>query len=32
MEVQLHAFLTSAVDGSKWSASGHGCFTRWTQK
>jgi hypothetical protein len=27
MEVQLHAFLTSAVDGSEWSASRPGRFT-----
>jgi hypothetical protein len=27
MKVQLHAFLTSALDGSEWSASCPGCFT-----
>jgi hypothetical protein len=27
MEVQFHAFLTSALDGSEWSASGTGRFT-----
>jgi hypothetical protein len=29
VEVYLHAFLTSAVDGSDWSASRPGQFTRW---
>jgi hypothetical protein len=27
VEVWLHAFLTSALDGGEWSASCHGCFT-----
>jgi hypothetical protein len=27
VEVQLHAFLTSALDGGEWSASRPGCFT-----
>jgi hypothetical protein len=27
MEVQTHAFLTSVVDGSEWSASRPECFT-----
>jgi len=27
MEVQLHAFLTSALDGGEWSASRAGYFT-----
>jgi hypothetical protein len=27
VEVQLHAFLTSALDGSEWSASHPGLFT-----
>jgi hypothetical protein len=27
MEVQLYAFLTSAVDGGEWSASRPGTFT-----
>jgi hypothetical protein len=27
MEVQLHAFLTSTVDGGDWSASHRGRFT-----
>jgi hypothetical protein len=27
VEVQLHAFLTSALDGGEWSASHPGCFT-----
>jgi len=26
VEVELHAFLTSALDGDAWSASRHGCF------
>jgi len=38
VEVQLHAFLTSALDGGEWSALRPGCFiseegtlgTRWT--
>jgi hypothetical protein len=29
MEVQLHAFLTSALEGDEWLALGPGCFTRW---
>jgi hypothetical protein len=27
VEVYLHAFLTSALDGGEWSASRPGCFT-----
>jgi hypothetical protein len=27
MEVELHAFLNSALDGGEWSASCPGCFT-----
>jgi len=27
VEIQLHAFLTSALDGGDWSASHAGCFT-----
>jgi hypothetical protein len=27
VEVQLHALLTSALDGGEWSASHSGCFT-----
>jgi hypothetical protein len=27
VKVQLHAFLTSALDGGEWSASHHGRFT-----
>jgi hypothetical protein len=27
MEVDLHAFVTSALDGGEWSASRHGRFT-----
>jgi hypothetical protein len=27
VEIQLHAFLTSALDGGEWSASPTGCFT-----
>jgi hypothetical protein len=27
VEVQLHAFLTSVLDGGMWSASQPGCFT-----
>jgi hypothetical protein len=27
VEVQLHAFLTLALDGGEWSASCPGCFT-----
>jgi hypothetical protein len=27
VEIQLHAFLPSALDGGEWSASGTGCFT-----
>jgi len=28
-EVQLHTFLTLALDGSEWSASQTSCFTLW---
>jgi len=28
VEVQLHAFLTSALDGGEWSVSGPGRFIR----
>jgi len=28
-EVQLHSFLTLALDGSEWSASQTSCFTLW---
>jgi hypothetical protein len=31
MEVEPHAFLTSALDGGKWSASRPGRFTPGTQ-
>jgi hypothetical protein len=27
VELQLHAFLTSALDGGEWSTSRSGCFT-----
>jgi len=27
MELYLHAFLTSALDGDEWSASCSSCFT-----
>jgi hypothetical protein len=27
VDVQIHIYLTSAVAGSKWSASRPGCFT-----
>jgi len=27
VEVQLHTFLTSALDGDEWSTSRTGCFT-----
>jgi hypothetical protein len=30
VEVQLHAFLTSAVEGGEWSASRFGRFTSGT--
>jgi len=29
VEVYLHAFLTSALDGDDWSASHHDRFTPW---
>jgi hypothetical protein len=29
VEVQLHVFITSALDGGKWSASSPGSFTNW---
>jgi len=29
VEVQLHAFLTAALDAGKWSTSCSGCFTPW---
>jgi hypothetical protein len=32
MEVQLHVFLTSALDGGEWSASRPGCFIRGTPR
>jgi hypothetical protein len=28
-EVQLHSFLTLALNGSEWSASQTSCFTPW---
>jgi len=28
LELKLHAFMTSALDGCEWSASHLGCFTR----
>jgi len=31
VEVQVHAFLASALDGSKWSASRPSCFTPWAK-
>jgi hypothetical protein len=31
VEIQIHAFLTSTLDGGKWSASCPGCFTSSTQ-
>jgi hypothetical protein len=32
MEIQLHSFLTSALDGNKWLAPRPGCFTPGTLK
>jgi hypothetical protein len=31
VEVQLHSFITSALDGDEWSTSGHGRFTAYKE-